>query len=187
MPLFRFRVYWEEDDQIYRDIELLNGQSFLQFHEAITKSFEFDGKHAAVFYESNDRWDRLRAFSSEVQVNKKDAPSLSMVKTPVSALISAPGQKFVYEYDPVKKWTFLVELIGIDKDDNPKKTYPLCVRKEGIAPAQYTLKGMPGEKMMEVEEQYDLGAEEMAEGFGSEGEESSSEESFGGDYSGGEE
>ena len=185
MPLFRFRVYWEDDDQIYRDIELLNGQSFLQFHETITKAFEFDGKHPASFFESNDRWERGRAFSSEVTVNKKDAPALSMVKTPVSALITNPGQKFVYEYDPVKKWTFLIELIGISKDENPKKTYPLCVRKEGIAPTQYNLKGMPGEKMVEVEEQYDLGADEMAEGFGNEGEENTGSDTE--DYSSAEE
>jgi len=170
MPLLRFRVYWEEDDQIYRDIEVLTGQTLLQFHQAITKAFEFDGKHAACFFESNDRWERGRAFSSEVLSNKKDAPALSMIKTPVSALVTDPGQKFVYEYDPAKKWTFLIELIGVSKDDNPKKTYPLMIRKEGIGPAQYGVKGL-GEKMVEVEEAYDLGADELAEGFGNEGEE----------------
>ena len=185
MPLFRFRVYWEEDDQVYRDIELLNGQTFLQFHQAINKAYEFDGKHAANFFESNDRWERGRAFSSEVLVNKKDAPALSMVKTPVSALVADPGQKFVYEYDPVKKWTFLIELIGVAKDDNPRKTYPLMIRKEGIAPTQYGVKGIVEEKIVEIEEAYDLGADEMAEGFGNEGEESTgAEESFGSDFGG---
>ena len=27
MPVFRFRVHWEEDDQIYRDIEITNGDT----------------------------------------------------------------------------------------------------------------------------------------------------------------
>lgn len=187
MPILRFRVYLEEDDQIYRDIELMTGQTLLQFHEAINKSYEFDGKHTAVFFESNDRWDRGRAFSSEVLTNKKDAPTLSMVKTPVSALVSDPGQKFVYEFDPIKKWTFLVELIGVSKDENPKKTYPCMVRKEGLGPPQYGIKGLPGEQMMEVEEAYDLDAEEMAEGFGNEGEDGGSEESFAEDLGGGDE
>ena len=39
--------------------------------------------------------------------------------------------------------------------------------------SQYGIRGLSHEKMMEVEEKYDLGAEEMAEGFGSEGEEGS--------------
>ncbi|XZF13525.1 IS1096 element passenger TnpR family protein [Chitinophagaceae bacterium MMS25-I14] len=169
MALLRFRVYWEEDDQIYRDIELQPGQTFLQLHETIIKAYEFDGKHSATFFESNERWERGRAISSEVLVNKKDAPALSMLKTPVSALVSVPDQKFVYVYDPAKNWTFLVELIGVSKDENPKITYPHVVRKEGAAPAQYGIKGVNPDKLMEIEEKYDLGAEEMAEGFGSEG------------------
>jgi len=175
MPLLRFRVYWEDDDQIYRDIEILTGQSFLELHKSIMQAYEFDGKHAASFYESNDRWQRNREISSEVAVNKKDAPALSMAKTPVSALVAKPDQKFVYVYDPAKQWTFLVELIGVTKDEDPKRAYPFVVRKEGIGPAQYGIKGVAPDKLMEIEEKYDLGAEEMAEGFSSEGEESTSE------------
>jgi hypothetical protein len=171
MPVLRFRVYWEEDDQIYRDVEIITGQTFLDLHQVINKAYEFDGKHAASFYESNDKWHRGREISSEVLVNKKDAPSLSMAKTPVSALVLKPDQKFVYVFDPAKAWTFLVELIGVSKEEDPRRTYPHVLRKEGIGPSQYGVKGVAVDKLMEIEEKYDLGAEEMAEGFGSEGEE----------------
>lgn len=166
MPLLKFRVYWEDDDLIYRDIEILSAQNFLDFHHAIIKAYEFDGKHTARFFESNDRWERLRIFSSEVLANKKDASELSMVKTPVSALVTVPDQKFIYEYDPAKHWTFLVELIGITNDIDERKNYPVCSRKEGMAPSQYKLGGGAG-MLMEIEEKYDLGADEMAEGYGS--------------------
>lgn len=179
MPLLRFRVYWEEDDQVYRDIEIRANQSFLDLHSGILKAWEFDGKHTASFFESNDRWQRFRELNSEVLVNKKDAPALSMTKTPVSALVAKPDQKFVYVYDPVKHWTFLVELIGVSKEEDPKRSYPFVLRKEGIGPSQYGIKGVNEDKMLEVEEKYDLGADEMAEGFGNEGEEGTSEESFG--------
>ena len=179
MTVLRFRIYWEDDDQTYRDIELLGSQTFLDFHKIILQAFEFDGKHTASFFESNDRWTRGREFNSEVMVNKKDAPALSMMKTPVSALIAVPDQKFVYVYDPAKEWTFLVELIGVSKEETPKRVYPFVLRKEGIAPAQYGIKGVSPDKIMEIEEKYDLGADEMAEGFGNEGEEGSeANESF---------
>lgn len=188
MPILRFRVYWEEDDQTYRDIEIKGNQSFLDFHQAIVKAYEFDGKHPASFYESNDRWTRGREFNSEVMVNKKDAPALSMSKTPVSALIALPDQKFIYVYDPAKQWTFQVELINVNKDEDPKRVYPFLLRKEGIAPAQYGIKGVNPDKLMEIEEKYDLGADEMAEGFGNEGEEGTeSGEEAGGEDFGGEE
>ncbi|MES2702893.1 MAG: hypothetical protein V4649_09655 [Bacteroidota bacterium] len=170
MTVLRFRIYWEDDDQTYRDIELLGNQTFLDFHNAINKAFEFDGKHPGSFYESNDKWIYGRQISSEVLVNKKDAPALSMLKTPVSALIALPDQKFMYVYDPVKKWTFMVELTSVSKEEVYKRVYPFLLRKEGIAPAQYGIKGVNPDKIMEIEEKYDLGAEEMAEGFGNEGE-----------------
>ncbi len=178
MPLFRFRVYWEDDDQVYRDIEIRPAQTFLEFHKAILTAYEFDGKHSASFYESNDRWQQGRELNSEVLVNKKDAPALSMMRTPVSALVSKPDQKFVYIYDPVKKWAFQVELIGVIADEDAKRTYPYVFRKEGVGPAQYGIKGVNPDKLMEIEEKYDLGADEMAEGFSNEGEDGSSE-SFG--------
>lgn len=177
MTILRFRVYWEEDDQTYRDIEIQGNQTFLDFHKAILTAYEFDGKHSASFYESNDKWEYGRELSSEVLVNKKDAPALSMMKTPVSALVSNPDQKFMYVYDPAKKWTFMVELIGVLREEASRRVYPFILRKEGIAPAQYGIKGVNPDKIMEIEEKYDLGAEEMAEGFGNEGEGGSEEAS----------
>jgi len=183
MPLLRFRVYWEDDDQVYRDIEIRPSQTFLEFHKAIITAYEFDGKHTASFYESNERWQLGRELNSEVLVNKKDAPALSMMRTPVSALVAKPDQKFVYVYDPAKKWTFLVELIGVQADEDAKRTYPFVLRKEGVSPAQYGIKGVNPDKLMEIEEKYDLGAEEMAEGFSNEGEEGT--ETFGEESAGG--
>ena len=171
MAILRFRVFWEEDDQTYRDIEIQGSQTFMDLHQCIVKAFEFDGKHPASFFESNERWQRSgRELNSEVLANKKDAPALSMIKTPVSALISLPDQKFVYVYDPVKKWTFLLDLINVNKEETYRRVYPFILRKEGIAPAQYGIKGVAVDKIMEIEEKYDLGADEMAEGFGDEGE-----------------
>lgn len=169
MPLFKFRVYWEEDDNIYRDIVLKTGQTFDAFHKTILTAFEFDNKHKASFFSSNDNWIRGREISSDVLVNKKDAPALAMIKTPVSALVEKPDEKFVYTYDPVKKWTFLIELIGIEKDEDSKKEYPLCVKKEGVAPAQTGIKGLANERLVEIEEKYDLSKEDMSEGYGAEG------------------
>jgi hypothetical protein len=50
--------------------------------------------------------------------------------------------------------------------------YPFCVRKEGLAPSQYGTKGLIGDKLVEMEEKYDLNKEALTEdGFSEEGEE----------------
>jgi hypothetical protein len=92
-----------------------------------------------------------------------------MKDTTVGSEIKNPGQKFIYHYDFNKTWSFLVELIHVSKEENPKLSYPATIRAEGIAPSQYGTKGLLGEKFADVEEKYDLS--EGAEGFGEKDEE----------------
>ena len=88
-----------------------------------------------------------------------------MKDTAVGSEIKNPGQKFIYNYDFNKNWSFLVELINVSKEENAKLSYPATIRTEGIAPSQYGTKGLLGEKFADVEEKYDLtqGAEGFAE------------------------
>ncbi|HRP88781.1 MAG TPA: hypothetical protein PKX92_01955 [Edaphocola sp.] len=177
MPVFKFKISWLDDDNITRSIAITNGQSFLQFHQSILTAFEFEKKESpAVFFESNDKHMKGRAISSEVLVNKKDAPALSMLKTTVAALVDVPDKKFIYEYNAVKHWGFFVELIGIEKEIDEQKDYPYCFFKEGISPVLTQAMPLAASRMMELEEKYDLGKEEMEEGYGSEGDEDKSSE-----------
>jgi hypothetical protein len=170
MAILRFRIYWEEDDSIYRDIAVRHTQSFLDLHNCILKSYEFDTKHKATFYRSNDNWLKGREISLEKYDKEYKAEPLIMADTLISAEISNPNQKFVYEYDFNKLWHFMVELINIDKEENKKLDYPSCVRTEGIAPSQYGTKGLVDSRLAEMEEKYDLQPDAMRDGFGTEGE-----------------
>ncbi|XVJ65622.1 MAG: plasmid pRiA4b ORF-3 family protein [Lacibacter sp.] len=173
MAVLRFRVYWEEDDATYRDVAVKHTQSFTDLHAVILKAYEFDSKHKATFYRSNDHWQRGREITLEKYDKEYKAPPLLMHETTVGSEIKEPNQRFVYVYDFNKNWTFLLELINVSKDENPKLSYPVIVRTEGIAPSQYGTKGLVGDKLAEVEEKYDLNA--GAEGFGEEGEEGESD------------
>src|SRR5205085_8130351 len=99
-------------------------------------------------------------------VYEKDyrAAPLLMKDTTIGSEIRNPNQKFVYTYDFNKNWGFLVELINVAKDENPRISYPSTVRVEGIAPSQYGTKGLLGEKFADIEEKYDL--TQVGEGFG---------------------
>jgi len=176
MPVLKFRVYWEEDESVYRDISIKPDQTFLQFHQVILQSFEFDNKHKATFFRSNDNWQRGREIILEKDNTPRKVEPLMMNETVIAAAVKTPNQKFIYLYDYAKNWVFLVELIGVSKDENSRVTYPYCVRKEGLAPSQYGTKGLVGDKLVEMEEKYDLNKEGMSEdGFGEEGEEDTSD------------
>ena len=168
MAILKFRIYLEEDDSVYRDVAIRHKQNFFELHEVILKSFEFDNKHAATFYRSNDHWQRGREISLDKYEKVYKAAPLLMKETSIASEIKDPNQRFIYVYDFAKNWTFLVELINVSKEENPKISYPAMVRKEGIAPSQYGTKSLLGERFADVEEKYDL--TKGAEGFGEEGE-----------------
>ncbi len=170
MAILRFRIYWEDDDSIYRDIAIQHTQTFFDLHLTILKSFEFDSKHKATFYRSNDNWVKGREISLEQYDKEYKAAPLIMADTAINSEISNPNQKFIYEYDFNKFWRFMVELINVDKEENKKLTYPSLIRTEGIAPSQYGTKGLVDSRLAEMEEKYDLQPEALRDGFAEQGE-----------------
>ena len=182
MAILRFRVYCEEDESVYRDIALRHTHTFLDLHQSILKAYEFDSKHAATFFRSNDQWQQGREISLEVYDKPYKAPPLLMAETKIASEIKSPNQRFMYQYDFVKGWNFLIELINVSNEEDPNKEYPSMVRATGLAPSQYGTKSMLGEKFADIEEKYDL--LQAGDGFGEkdeEGEAVASEDTFGGE------
>lgn len=170
MAVLKFRVFYEEDDTIYRDIVIKHNQSFFELHTAILAAYEFDSIHQATFYRSNDNWQRGRAISLE-KYDGIDYPvePLDMFDTNIGSEIRDTEQKFIYVYDFQKNWTFQIQLISVSKEENNKLIYPTTTRKEGIGPSQYGIKSILGDRFADVEEKYDLSS--LGEGFSDEGEE----------------
>lgn len=188
MAILKLRVYWEDDDSVYRDVVIRHTQTFAELHTVILKSFEFDNKHKATFYRSNDNWARGREISLEKYDDKTyKVDPLLMSDTVLGSEIMDPNQKFIYVYDFNKLWTFKVEMIGVEKEENKKLIYPACIRTEGIAPPQYGTKGLVDSRLAEMEEKYDLNSAAMLDGFSEEDEDgnaTTSTEEFGAEESG---
>jgi hypothetical protein len=172
MAILKFRVFFEEDDTVYRDILIKHNQLFFDLHQSILLAYEFDSKHQATFYRSNDNWQKGRAISLEKYDIDYKVDPLMMMETNIGSEINDPNQKFLYVYDFDKNWTFLIQLIGVSKEENSKLIYPHISRKEGIGPSQYGIKSILGDRFADVEEKYDLTS--LGEGFGDEGEDSPS-------------
>lgn len=167
MAILKFRVYLEEDDTVYRDVVIKHTQSFEDLHFGILKAYEFDSKHQATFYRSNDSWLRGREISFTKYDKAYKAEPLIMSETTIGSEIRDTNQKFIYQYDFEKNWMFLVELINVTKEESNKISYPAVSRTEGIGPQQYGTRSLLGNKFADIEEKYDL--TKGAEGFGEEG------------------
>lgn len=167
MAVLKFRVYIEDDSGIYRDIVIKSSQVFLELHNSILQSYGFDSKHQATFYRSNEHWQRGRQISLEKYERDYRVDPLIMADTAIGTEIKDTNQHFIYEYDFDKSWIFQIELIGINKDADPRKQYPYISRTEGVGPQQYGNKNILSDQFIDIEEKYDL--DKNADGFEREG------------------
>lgn len=150
MAVYKFKIFIEDNEDIYREIEILSGQTFEDFHNAIQEAFKFDKKHAASFFVSDDYWRKdqevtlhkedLALDSEEIRKGVPEKKLMSVTK--IAKYIDNPRQRFVYVFDPAVKWTFCIELMKI-LPDNPKGNYPSCVKSIGVAPKQYKSTAAP--------------------------------------------
>lgn len=167
MSLLRIKVSWEEDNATYRTLEILTTQTFYELHQGIKTAFQLPAEMESFIYVSNNRWLKEKALSSIVEKNLRDAPALSMRKTPIGALINDPHQKFLFESVHAKGWVFQIEVITLNPVPTLQRDYPICVISEGISPSQFGITKKEKDAVVEILELYDL---EDKDGFGDEGE-----------------
>lgn len=144
MAVYRFRVCLEDNEDVYRDIDIKAGQNFELFHDAIQEAFKFDKKHAASFFSSDDYWrkgDEITLNKEDLALNEEDirkkiTKKFLMSESKVAKFIEQPHQRFVYVFDPNAQWSFLIEMLKIVNED-VKLNYPVCFRSVGNAPKQY--------------------------------------------------
>ncbi|MBA2612205.1 MAG: hypothetical protein H0U95_09550 [Bacteroidetes bacterium] len=154
MAVYRFRVCLEENEDIYRDIDIRTVQTFEQFHNIIQDSFKFDNKHSAAFFVSDDYWRKGQEITlkkedlplDEDEIRKNVDPKKLMADVKIAKFIEQPHQRFVYVFDLAVQWTFLIEMIKI-ADESPKVTYPVCIKTFGTAPKQYKQINMAKEEL----------------------------------------
>jgi len=124
--IYRFKVWFEDQEDIIRWIDVKPAHTLLQFHQIIQESIGFDGKELASFFVSDDRWRRLK----EVQL---DASANAVNSGDVVYKSQMIGELYVSDY--IALWTLYCELVTIAETD-AKKTYPSIYRSEGKAPRQ---------------------------------------------------
>jgi hypothetical protein len=132
MSILRFRITFDDYDDIVRDIDFKADQTFADLYVEILKSVGFDARHKGVFYLADHNW-RKGAMIGEMH-GEQDS---KLKKTDLVDHIDDPHQKFLFSYDEEAKWNFNIELIRVMADAEYKVTYPKLAASSGIPPVQY--------------------------------------------------
>ena len=128
--LYKFKIWFTDEDDVQRHFEIKPGQSFAIFHQAIQKAINFDGSFEGEFFVSDDQWRRKKAISNQTLANK-----LGNMDTIIKDAVFEPYQKFIYIADAEQDWELCCEMVGFGKADD-KTDYPNLAKSAGNAPRQ---------------------------------------------------
>ena len=139
MAIYKFRISFEDYEDITRDIEIKSSQTFFDFFQCILQSIGFDNKQAGSFFLSDDYWSK----NAEITLLEDDLePGVKLMKqTRMATMIDQPNQRFVFLYDKEARWSLLIELIKL-VPETAGVIYPRCLKSVGTAPKQYKQKLM---------------------------------------------
>lgn len=134
MAIYRFRVSFEDYDEVVREIDIKSTQRFEDLHKAIHRSTGYDPEKSSSFYVSTDHWIKGEEIAYLPNQRKIDRGVSLMENVKLSSLIDDPHQKFYYIYNFDRPYDFHVELIKIILETDPNIQYPYVVKSVGEAP-----------------------------------------------------
>jgi len=167
MQVYRFRLLFEEQEDFLRDIEIKPGQTFKDFHDIILQSVDIESNELASFFICDPGWSKQREITlidmglkvPDTDFDDDDRkpvevpiPVMIMEDVKIREVIDDPHQRILFEYNFLNPTTFFIELTKIVEGD-PKKQYPICVKKEGtmtpsVAPNFLSFLDDPDEEAM---------------------------------------
>ncbi len=137
--VFRFRLIGTDEHPFYRDFEIMENQTFFDFHTAILDELGYAKNQLASFFLADDNWEK------GLEINLFDMAEDSF--TPVTdmdiklhELIGGRNRRLLYVFDFFSDRAFYLELNMVIPPGNDKD-YPCCISGSGAPPRQTIIPG----------------------------------------------
>ena len=138
---FRFRVILDTEEDVVRELEIFEEDSFESLHKILLASFGFSATEMASFYMSNNEWEKGEEITlmniGSIDEMEEEAGILSapmMSNCYLYEYMNGPESKMIYVFDFLLMWCFYIELI--EEFESEDKDLPLCSKEMGKAPKQ---------------------------------------------------
>lgn len=149
--VYKFRVILDVKEDVFRDI-MIQGEATLEdFHNVINQSFGFTGEEMASFYLTDEDWNQgeeITLFdlseSGEIRL---------MEEVTIDSVVSEEEPKLLYIYDFMSMWTFFVNLVEID-DEQQGVSYPAVLNVHGSIPAEAPEKNFVADDFDEFDDEF---------------------------------
>ncbi len=131
--VYKFRVILDTEEDIFRDIAILDEDTLEDLHNAIVNAFGFDGLEIASFYTCDADWtqdEEIPLFDT----GETPGEQKTMADYILAGTLTEENNKIIYVYDFLNMWTFFVELAAIEGPE-AGVIYPDLLFAHGEMPA----------------------------------------------------
>lgn len=135
--LFHFVILSGESEDFVREINIDSNSTFLDLHEVIQESVDYDTSQIASFFISNENWDKGSEITLLKMDNNTKADELIMDQIKLVDYLKEPKARLIYQFDFFSNRGFFIELLSVS--DGKSLVKPAIVKAEGIIPEQILL------------------------------------------------
>ena len=132
--VYNFLILSDEDELFLREIAIDADSTFLDLHEAIVASCNYDLHQMASFFICSDDWEKEQEITLVEMDTSSEYDSLTMGKTVLNDYVSEEGQQLLYVFDYLMERGFFIRLEEITTGKNLVEA--VCIKSEGKAPEQ---------------------------------------------------
>lgn len=134
--IYKFSIRSEENEDFIREIEIDGDQTFLDLHNTIQKSTNYDNSQIASFYlldNQGQRGKEIALFEMSSSEEELDIAVMDVALIREFSSLNSPRMEYVFDF--FSNRSFQIELTGTYKALQGTK-YPFCSLSEGDAPQQ---------------------------------------------------
>lgn len=132
--IFKFTIISDEIDDFVRIIEIDSESSFLDLHNAILDSVDFERNQMTSFFLCTDDWEKEQEITLVEMESSSEYDNLVMEETVLDELLTDEKQKLLFVFDMISDRAFFIELSemipGKDLDE------AVCTSSKGNPPTQ---------------------------------------------------
>jgi hypothetical protein len=137
--VYKFKITSLEKEDFSRVVKIKEDQTFLELHETIQHSVDYDDSQLASFYTLDAMGMRNKEVSLfEMEDEENGVETYVMDVTMIREILDKEKDKLLYVFDFFGDRAFDISFIGTEKEEE-NLIYPVCAEKEGEAPVQLSL------------------------------------------------
>ncbi|MCF6224654.1 MAG: plasmid pRiA4b ORF-3 family protein [Flavobacteriaceae bacterium] len=115
--IYKIRVILNTKEDVIRDIAIHKSVTLENLHNAITNAFGFNGNEMASFYRSDSEWMQGEEFPL-FDMSEDSKGTIQMCDLSIENVLEKKHDKLIYVYDFFTMWSFYVEVIENNFDEN---------------------------------------------------------------------